>query len=85
MIAGSTSDMILGGIKARLRGKRLIVGVASESVNALRTVVAIAVDGHFHPVIGSPRSRKFAVWARWSSAADCTKVWFGPCFDLSDA
>ena len=51
MIAGSTSDMILGGIKARLCGKRLIAGVASESIDILQKVVDLTADGHFHPVI----------------------------------
>ncbi len=51
LIAGSTSDMILGWLKARLRGKRLIGGVASESVNILRKVVDLAAAGDFHPVI----------------------------------
>jgi NADPH:quinone reductase-like Zn-dependent oxidoreductase len=51
MIAGSSSDMILGGIKARLRGKRLVGGVASEAVAILQKVVQLTADGHFHPVI----------------------------------
>jgi NADPH:quinone reductase-like Zn-dependent oxidoreductase len=51
LIAGSTSDMILGGLKARLRGKRLIGGVASESVDILRKVVDLAAVGDFRPVI----------------------------------
>ncbi len=51
MIAGSTSDMFLGALKARLKGKRLIGGVASESVEVLRKVVQMAADGHFRPVI----------------------------------
>jgi NADPH:quinone reductase-like Zn-dependent oxidoreductase len=51
MIAGSTSDMIFGVLKARLDGKRFIGGVASESVEVLRKVVQMAADGHFHPVI----------------------------------
>ena len=51
MIAGSTSDMILGGLKARLRGKRLIGGVASEAIGILRKVVNLGADGDFHPVI----------------------------------
>jgi len=51
MIAGSTSDMILGGLKARLQGKRLVGGVASESVDILRNVVDLATAGDFHPVI----------------------------------
>jgi NADPH:quinone reductase-like Zn-dependent oxidoreductase len=58
MIAGSTSDMILGGLKARLRGKRLIGGVASESVDILRKVIDLASAGYFHPVID--RSFKFS-------------------------
>jgi NADPH:quinone reductase-like Zn-dependent oxidoreductase len=51
MIAGSTSDMILGGLKARLGGKRFIGGVASEAVEILQKVVDLTADGHFHPVI----------------------------------
>jgi NADPH:quinone reductase-like Zn-dependent oxidoreductase len=51
MIAGSTSDMILGGLKARLDGKRLIGGVASEAVSILREVVDLTAAGDFHPVI----------------------------------
>jgi len=51
MIAGSTSDMIFGGLKARLRGKRFIGGVASEAVEILQKVVDLTADGHFHPVI----------------------------------
>lgn len=51
LIAGSTSDMFLGALKARLKGKRLIGGVASESVEVLRKVVQMATDGHFRPVI----------------------------------
>jgi NADPH:quinone reductase-like Zn-dependent oxidoreductase len=43
--------MILGGLKARLRGKRLIGGVASESVDMLRKVVDLAAVGDFRPVI----------------------------------
>jgi NADPH:quinone reductase-like Zn-dependent oxidoreductase len=51
MISGGISDMILGGLKARLRGKRLIGGVASEDVSILRKVVDLAQAGDFHPVI----------------------------------
>ena len=51
MIAGRTSDMIFGPLKARLNGKRLIGGVASESVEVLRKIVQMAAEGHFHPVI----------------------------------
>lgn len=51
LIAGCMPDMIFGGLKARLRGKRLIGGVASESVNILRKTVDLAARGDFHPVI----------------------------------
>jgi NADPH:quinone reductase-like Zn-dependent oxidoreductase len=51
MIAGSTSDMILGGLKARLRGKRMIGGVASEAVEILQKVVDLTAASDFHPVI----------------------------------
>jgi NADPH:quinone reductase-like Zn-dependent oxidoreductase len=51
MIAGSTSDMILGGVRARLGGKRMIGGVASEAIDILRRVVDLTAAGDFHPVI----------------------------------
>ncbi|WP_417268763.1 NAD(P)-dependent alcohol dehydrogenase [Celeribacter sp.] len=51
MIAGRTSDMILGGLKARLDGKRLVGGVASEAGGILGTVVDLAAAGAYHPVI----------------------------------
>lgn len=51
LIAGKTSDMIFGGLKARLKGKRLIGGVAKESRAALEAVVALAAEGRFKPVI----------------------------------
>ncbi|WP_373635036.1 NAD(P)-dependent alcohol dehydrogenase [Yoonia sp. SS1-5] len=51
LIAGSTSDMIFGGLKARLRGKRLIGGVATESREILQAVVDLTAAGAFHPVI----------------------------------
>ena len=51
LIAGKTSDMILGGVKARLRSKRMIGGVASESVEILKKVVQLSAESHFHPVI----------------------------------
>lgn len=50
-ISGSTSDMFLGVLKARLNGKRMIGGVASESVNILREVGALAAEGQFQAVI----------------------------------
>lgn len=51
LIAGGTSDMIFGGLKARCDGKRLIGGVASEAVSVLRQVVDLAALGDFRPVI----------------------------------
>jgi NADPH:quinone reductase-like Zn-dependent oxidoreductase len=51
LIAGKTSDMVLGSLKARLRGKRMIGGVALESVEILKNVVQLAAEGHFDPVI----------------------------------
>jgi NADPH:quinone reductase-like Zn-dependent oxidoreductase len=51
LIAGKTSDMILGSLKARFRGKRMIGGVASESVEILMKAVQLVAEGHFHPVI----------------------------------
>ncbi|PUB13678.1 NAD(P)-dependent alcohol dehydrogenase [Yoonia sediminilitoris] len=51
MIAGSASDMLFGAIKARLRGKQLIGGVASESGEILGKVVELAAQGHYKPVI----------------------------------
>ncbi len=51
LIAGGGSDIILGGAKARLDGKRLIGGVASEAVEILQNVVDLAEAGSFRPVI----------------------------------
>lgn len=51
IISGNTSDLFFGSLKARLAGKRLIGGVASESVPLLQKVVQMASDGHFHPMI----------------------------------
>ncbi len=51
LIAGNTSDMIFGGLKARLRGKSLIGGIASEADDILRKVVDLAAAGYFNPVI----------------------------------
>lgn len=51
LIAGKTSDMLFGGIKARLKGKRLIGGVATESRDILQAVVTLAAQGVFQPVI----------------------------------
>ncbi len=51
MIAGCTSDMLFGALKARLRGKRLIGGVASEGKDVLHKVVELAASGAFRPVI----------------------------------
>lgn len=51
LIAGKTSDMLLGSLKALLRGKKIIGGVATESRDVLEAVVKLAADGSFHPVI----------------------------------
>lgn len=51
LISGKTSDMLFGALKARLDGKRMIGGVASEAVCILRKVVDLAAAGDFKPVI----------------------------------
>lgn len=51
LISGSTSDMIFGGLKARLHGKRLISGVASEAFEVFERAVELAAQGHLNPVI----------------------------------
>lgn len=51
LIAGKASDMIFGGMKARIVGKRLIAGAAQERRDILDAVVELAATGAFHPVI----------------------------------
>ena len=51
LIAGKTSDMLFGAVKAALKGKRLVGGVASESRDVLQAVVDLAADGVFRPLI----------------------------------
>jgi len=51
LIAGKASDMIFGGLKARMAGKRLIAGVAREDRDILAQVVALAEAEAFRPVI----------------------------------
>ncbi|MEO9865473.1 MAG: NAD(P)-dependent alcohol dehydrogenase [Yoonia sp.] len=51
LIAGKTSDMIFGGIKAKLAGKTMIGGVASEAPDILAAVVQLAAQGSYRPVI----------------------------------
>lgn len=51
MIAGKTSDMFFGGLKALLKGKRMIGGVAKEDPAILKTVVQLAATGAFKPLI----------------------------------
>ncbi|WP_342070471.1 NAD(P)-dependent alcohol dehydrogenase [Yoonia algicola] len=51
LIAGKTSDIIFGALKARMKGKRMIGGVASESRDVLAAVVDLAERGVFAPVI----------------------------------
>jgi NADPH:quinone reductase-like Zn-dependent oxidoreductase len=56
LIAGITSDMFLGGLKARLAGKIMVGGVASEHRDILEAVVELAALGVLQPVI----DRRFA-------------------------
>ena len=58
LIAGITSDMFLGGTKARLVGKKMVGGVASEHRDILEAVVKLAAQGVLQPVID--RSYAFA-------------------------
>jgi NADPH:quinone reductase-like Zn-dependent oxidoreductase len=51
VVSGSLSDMIFGPLRARIRGKRMIGGVASESASLLRKLTALAAEGHYQPVI----------------------------------
>jgi len=51
LIAGITSDMFLGGIKARLAGKKMVGGVASEHRDILEAVVKLAAQDVLQPVI----------------------------------
>jgi NADPH:quinone reductase-like Zn-dependent oxidoreductase len=51
LIAGKTSDMILGSLKAILKGKRMVGGVASESPKVLEAVVKLAALGILQPLI----------------------------------
>ncbi|MEY1554695.1 NAD(P)-dependent alcohol dehydrogenase [Yoonia sp. R2331] len=51
LIAGKTSDMFFGAIKAALKGKKMIGGVATESREVLQAVVNLAAQGALLPVI----------------------------------
>lgn len=51
LIAGTTSDMFFGGFKARLAGKKMVGGVASEHRDILEAVVKLAAQGVLQPVI----------------------------------
>lgn len=51
LIAGKTSDMFFGGIKAALKGKKMVGGVASERLEILEAVVQLAAQGVLLPVI----------------------------------
>ncbi len=51
LIAGKTSDMLFGSLKAALKGRTMIGGVASESRDVLEAVVNLAKKGVFQPVI----------------------------------
>jgi len=51
LIAGKTSDMLLGALKAHHKGKKMIGGVATESREILEAVVDLAEQGILRPVI----------------------------------
>lgn len=51
LIAGKTSDMLLGSLKACLKGKKMVGGVASERPEILAAVVKLAGQGVLQPVI----------------------------------
>lgn len=51
LIAGKTSDMLLGRLRAAMKGKTMIDGVASENRNVLAAVVNLAAQDAFKPVI----------------------------------
>lgn len=51
LIAGKTSDMLLGYFKAALNGKTMIGGVASESPDVLGAVVDLAEKAAVRPII----------------------------------
>lgn len=51
LIAGKTSDMLLGSLKALLKGKKMVGGVASERPAILAAVVDLAAQGILQPVI----------------------------------
>lgn len=53
LIAANASDMIFGGLKARLRGQRLFAGAAIESCQILEEVTKMAAAGTITPVIGN--------------------------------
>ena len=51
LIAGKTSDMFFGGLKATIKGKKMVGGVATESREILEAVVDLAAQGILRPVI----------------------------------
>ena len=51
LIAGKTSDMFFGGLKALFKGRKMVGGVATESRDILQAVVDLAARGVFKPVI----------------------------------
>ena len=51
LIAGKTSDMLLGSLKAYSKGKKMVGGVASENPKILEAVVKLAAKGILQPVI----------------------------------
>jgi NADPH:quinone reductase-like Zn-dependent oxidoreductase len=51
LIAGKTSDMLWGSLKAVFSGKKMVGGVASERQEILKAVVELAGQGILQPVI----------------------------------
>lgn len=51
VVSGGLGDMLFAPLRARLSGKRAIVGVAQESVETMRKIAALAEAGSFRPVI----------------------------------
>ena len=51
VVSGSLPDMVFGPLRARLSGKQMIGGVASEAVSLLQRISSLAQAGHYRPVI----------------------------------
>ncbi|UWQ94022.1 NAD(P)-dependent alcohol dehydrogenase [Rhodobacteraceae bacterium M385] len=51
MVAGSSTDLLFGAVKALFYRRKIIGGVASEAREILQAVVDLAAEGQFQPVI----------------------------------